>query len=208
MHGLYKPQDIRPPFFIISKQDGAFKEFIEIPHIKKISISNNQLGFRSTVFPLSIIPYRNNWILSDYSSDSIFMFSPDFKMTPFIARTPAIHSMNPEVVLIPSMFTDSYYFMESEMNSNDGVMTQLVYDRKGKALFEYTMYNDDYPNMPFSIPRGTVNTSNEVLSAVKLESFELVEANKEGKLKGGLKEIASKLNEEDNPVLMLLKHKK
>ena len=35
-----------------------------------------------------------------------------------------------------------------------------------------------------------------------------VEANKEGKLKGGLKEIASKLNEEDNPVLMLLKHKK
>jgi len=36
----------------------------------------------------------------------------------------------------------------------------------------------------------------------------LVEANREGKLKGKLKEIASKLDEEDNPVFMLLKHKK
>ena len=207
--GIYKPQDVKPPFFVISKKDGAFKEFIEIPRIKQISISSNQLGFRSTVFPLSYVPYRNNWMLSDYSSDSIFMFSLDFKLTPFIARTPPIHSMNPEVVLRPTMFTDRYYFMEIEKyTSGEDVRTQLVYDCMEKALFEFTIYNDDYPDKPFVIPRGTAITSNEVVSVSKFESFELVEAYKEGKLKGRLKEIASKSDDEDNPVLMLLKHKK
>ena len=39
-------------------------------------------------------------------------------------------------------------------------------------------------------------------------AYELVEANEEGKLKGRLKEIASTLDEEDNPVIMLMKQKR
>jgi len=37
---------------------------------------------------------------------------------------------------------------------------------------------------------------------------QLVEAHKKGLLKGKLKEIAATLDEEDNPVIMLVKHKK
>lgn len=37
---------------------------------------------------------------------------------------------------------------------------------------------------------------------------ELIEAYKEGKLKGRLNEIAAKLNEDSNPVIMLIKYKK
>jgi hypothetical protein len=36
----------------------------------------------------------------------------------------------------------------------------------------------------------------------------LVEAYKNDELKGRLKEIAAKLNEESNPVIMLVKHRK
>jgi len=208
--GFHSPPGSKPPFFVISKQDGAFKELIEIPRIEQISIMTDPFGSGrpSTLFPLSIIPYRNNWILSDYSSDSLFMFSPDFKKTPVIARTPPIHTMNPQVVLRPTMFTDRYYFMDNTKYVTDGnVVKQFVYDSLEKALFEYTMYNDDYPDMPFT-PSKEIITGNEVVSAIKFESFKLVEANREGKLKGGLKEIASKLAEDDNPVLMLVKHKK
>ena len=123
--------------------------------------------------------------------------------------------MNPEVFLIPYMFTDRYYFMESVKKSSYNAetrqfpTTQLMYDCKEKSVFEFTIYNDDYPDKPFMPSKGrTVKSSgSEIVSIVKFEAFELVEANREGKLKGRLKEIASKLDEDDNPVLMLLKHK-
>jgi hypothetical protein len=41
-----------------------------------------------------------------------------------------------------------------------------------------------------------------------LEADQLVESYKRGELKGKLKEIASKLVEDDNPVIMLVKPKK
>jgi hypothetical protein len=40
-----------------------------------------------------------------------------------------------------------------------------------------------------------------------LEADKLVEACEKGQLKGRLKEIAAELDEEDNPVIMLIKHK-
>jgi len=40
-----------------------------------------------------------------------------------------------------------------------------------------------------------------------LESYQLVESYSKNELKGKLKEIAAKLKEEDNPVIMLVKQK-
>jgi len=46
---------------------------------------------------------------------------------------------------------------------------------------------------------------NEIIFLDKIEAYELVEAYGKGQLKGRLKDIASELNEEDNPVIMLAK---
>jgi hypothetical protein len=70
------------------------------------------------------------------------------------------------------------------------------------------MYNDDYSS------KKTVNMSvrtrnKEIAFWQKIEAYQLVESYKKGEIKNGkLKEIASKLDEEDNPVIMLVKHKK
>ena len=50
---------------------------------------------------------------------------------------------------------------------------------------------------------------NEEVAAYEILSADrLVEAYGKGELKGGLKEIAAGLDEESNPVLMLVKHKR
>ena len=50
--------------------------------------------------------------------------------------------------------------------------------------------------------------NHEIESWQSLEAYQLVESYKKGELKEGkLKEIASKLDAEDNPVIMLVKHK-
>ena len=48
----------------------------------------------------------------------------------------------------------------------------------------------------------------EIAFVQRLEAPDLVEANENGELKGKLKEIASTLDEESNPVLMLARYKK
>jgi hypothetical protein len=46
----------------------------------------------------------------------------------------------------------------------------------------------------------------KLISAIR--SLPTVESYKKGELKGRLKEIAAELDEESNPVIMLIKHKK
>jgi len=48
----------------------------------------------------------------------------------------------------------------------------------------------------------------KIAASQVLESYQLVEAYEKGELKGRLKDIAAELDAEDNPVIMLVKHKK
>jgi hypothetical protein len=48
----------------------------------------------------------------------------------------------------------------------------------------------------------------EIATWHSLEAPDLVQAYEKGQLKGRLKELAAELDEESNPVIMLVKHKK
>jgi len=80
-------------------------------------------------------------------------------------------------------------------------VTNLMYDKQEKIIYECTFYNGDYT----SKKEISLQTGSSVYRA--LDADELVEDYKKGVLKGRLKEIAAGLKEEDNPVIMLVKHK-
>jgi hypothetical protein len=123
--------------------------------------------------------------------------------------------MNPEVMLLVRLFSDRYIFMETITNvydfkKNIGFSRGFcMYDRQEKALFGYNVYNDDY-SPPKEIYMNFLEPVNHDIELYQpLEALELVESYEKGELKDGkLKEIAAKLDEEDNPVIMLIKHKK
>ena len=207
-------------FAIISKQDGSITQEIQIPfeEIKSIYIflrdeaNDMTYGAAPYIYPIIPVP-NNNWILVEPSSDTIYSYSTEYEMKPFLTRVPSIQSMNPEVFLLPSVVTDRYCFMEivkKEYSFSTGKgfpSTFLMYDRQEKSIFRYTVNNADYSyknivNMVLS-PQ-----SSEVAFYHKIEPSGLVDSYKKGELKGKLKEIASKLDPEDNPVIMLIKHKK
>lgn len=207
-------------FAIISKQDGSITQEIQIPfeEIKTIYIflrdeaNDMTYGAAPYIYPIIPVP-NNNWILVEPSSDTIYSYSTEYEMKPFLTRVPSIQSMNPEVFLLPSVVTDRYCFMEivkKEYSFSTGKgfpSTFLMYDRQEKSIFRYTVNNADYSyknivNMVLS------PESSEVAFYHKIEPYGLVDSYKKGELKGKLKEIASKLDPEDNPVIMLIKHKK
>ena len=202
-------------FFLLSKQDGSMKD-IEIPFEKKIStVIVKQVGdqvFGDGPRNSLIVPFQNNWILTEPSTDTVYMSLPDNSLQPFMVRTPAVHAMQPEVFLFPGVLTDQYYFMqtvkkECDFEKNEGMpTTNLMYDKQEKKVFKYTVNNKDFSERTEDMSSRSIN--DEIALCVTLQANELVEANGKGKLTGQLKELTSKLNEEDNPVIMLVKQRR
>jgi hypothetical protein len=209
----------RQSFMIISKQDGSITGEIQIPFKEKIIatlISKDEVS--QITYSISpdhhpIIPYRGNWLLVEPSSDTVYRYLPNHTMKPFIARTPSVRSMDPPVFLFPGILTDRYYFMESakkvyDFETGKGFPgANLMYDKQEKALFEYTVYNEDYSNKK-QIYMKTHPVNDEIATWQNLEAHRLVEAYEKGELKGRLKDIAAGLDEDSNPVILLIKHKR
>ena len=86
--------------------------------------------------------------------------------------------------------------------------TFLLYDTREKSFSGYIVYNGDYTTKKELYWSASRPVNHEIESWQLLESYQIVEDYKKGILKGSLKEIAATLDEEDNPVIMLIKHKK
>lgn len=207
-------------FMIISKQDGSITKKIKIPIKEKkviwITLKDEANNMTYSSAPSSyypIIPYLDNWILVEPSSDTVFKFLQNYSMSPFIVRTPSIQSMDPEVFLFLSILTDRYYFVETVKKVYDfGIdsgfpSVDLMYDKQEKSIFEYVVYNDDYSNKKEVYMKSRL-VNHEIATWQLLEAHKLVMAYEKGELKGKLKEVAAGLEEESNPVIMLVKHKK
>ena len=216
----YDKTNVNVPFFLVSKQDGSITQQIKIPFKeKKVSNVNSkdESGNPIGLFPgtgRSIVPYKDHWLLAELSSDTIYTFLPDYSLTPFIVRTPSVQSMNPEVFLFLRIINDRYYFMETvkktfDFKKSEGFpRTFMMYDTQEKAILGYKVYNGDYSSKKEIYMSVARPVNHKIDSWQPLEAFQLVEDYKKGILKGKLKDIAAKLDEDDNPVIMLIKHKK
>ena len=220
-------------YYLVSKKDGSITKEIKIPYVEKKlllqsrSLRENEIG-ETTSFGtrtgftqaapnshVPIIPYYDNWILLEYSSDTLYQFLPDSGLLPFIVRTPSIQSMNPEIMLILRLFSGRYLFFETVTNefnwdTNRGFERSFfMYDKQKKDFSGYTIYNGDYSTKKEIYLSSFRLVNHEIVLWQPLEAYQLVKDYQEGRLKDGkLKEIAATLDVEDNPVIMLIKHKK
>lgn len=206
------------PFLLVSKQDGSITKEIKTPFKEKkllIQLLRHEGGTRSAR-PGNysrITPFKGSWILLEPSSDTIYTLMPDYSLRPFIVRTPPVHTMNPESFLILKLVSDRYYFMESVKNVYDFSKeegfprTYFVYDTQEKDFFRYIIYNGDYSyKKEFYMSMLTpINSKGELWATIN--AFELCKDYEKGKLKGKLKEVAATLGEDDNRVVMLVKHR-
>jgi len=207
-------------FVLISKKDGSITKEIITPFKEKkkffITVSRDAAtGNENVVTPgyyRAITPHYGAWILSEFSTDTVYTFSQDYSLRPLIVRTPKIQSMKPEIFLLPRLMTKRYYFMETvkmELLPEGGFpRIFLMYDTQEKALSGYTLYNGDFTAKNEIYVNLASPVNHEIIAWYPLEAFKLVESYKKGELKGKLKDIAAKLDEEDNRVIMLIKQKK
>jgi hypothetical protein len=120
-------------FLIISKQDGSVTKEIQISYEEKKTqrLFFPEAGVISRPNNDELIPYPDGWILVELSSDTIFRTQSDYSITPLIARTPSIQSMDTEVLLFPGVLTNRYYFMQTVKKEYDP-MTGAGWPRTNK----------------------------------------------------------------------------
>ena len=204
--------DQQPYHLIISKYDGSIIQKITIPSKEQktlVIFGDNDQKVIPTFFATTAT--SDNWILMNLSSDTLYSYSPNGHIKPFIVRTPSIYSMETEIFLFVEGVTSRYYFMRTvekklDIKTRKIPVSRLVYDKQEDSIFKYQIYNTDFL---YQRPIYWISSINQdIANWYPFDAPELIEAYKEGKLKGRLNEIAAKLNEDSNPVIMLIKYKK
>lgn len=196
------------PYYFISKQTGELTSLeYEIPN----RMGNQVFQMKDDGTPLAIImtniyPLTRNTpdiLITEFTDDTLYSLK-DGKLLPVMVKEPSTHKMIPPMMVGVDLFTDRYVFINACEKQFDTKQKSLylAYDKLSEAFYriDSKLYSIILPlKGEVDLPRNT--------GICEIDNEYLLQDYKEGKLKGELKEIASKIKEDDNPVLMLIKFK-
>lgn len=211
------------PYFLLSKENGKVDTLsIKVPHFiagnRKVlwddGRSNNAYGFLPQLFK----SYDRIW-LTNHALDTVFQMHPDQTLEPAMVPLHA-PTTDKEAPLLYFLGMNDRYAWISRMPRNVTVrMSDItanreksekvyMYDRLTREWFEPIYHNRDITST--NMDPKFINTSAVPYGygLVQLNAIDLVDAYQNNKIVDErLKKIASTLQEEDNPVLMILKFK-
>lgn len=207
----------KPYFSIVSKVDGSELNKVTFPmgDVHDLTVQTKMDGgtFTYTAMHLPIIKSSNGYLLNELSADTVYKYSFDGGISPYILRVPSLQSMSTPVYLQIGVETSNYIFMAaSQINAKsiDDMFpsTKLVYNKLENQIYQYEVINEDYTDQEIYLDSEVIDHIDKTeYGVIRLRCGNLLKALEDGKLRGKLKEIALNLNEEDNDVLMLLKFK-
>lgn len=212
--------DAKPNTYqFLSKETGEIVDEIVIPatgekisEFVKIPRGDFTVMFTFQTYP--IITTSSGLILHELSNDTIFGINTSKELQPLYIQTPSRASMDPQLILYPAANTrDHLFFYTVEKKFDDNTRKgfeekYIMYEKNTKAFFEPEIYNADYVSEKVVNPFITTFSDGKSMTYVKvLNTIDLIDSYEKGDLKGELKEIASRLDEEDNPVLMVITYK-
>ncbi len=203
----------KQPYALISKKDGKIIP-LDFTLDQRIGSSIRKDGAKGlVVFAISpLLKNGNEFVISDYACDTIYTLK-DGRLTPFLLKSPSsLWERTPAILGHTNFKTNRYAHIQfSELKwpekGNYGFSKQFFYDDKTGEICRPLFINGDYvegkvvdlEHFDVDLPENYVRD--------RLGSLNLIEDYKAGKLKGKLKEVASKLDEDANCVLMLIKFK-
>jgi hypothetical protein len=199
------------PYKLISKIDTTFT-FLPITFLGRdnMSVTQEDNGGYVTYYRNggAILKTSDGYIFSEAGLDTLFQWNNrNGALTPIMIRTPSFKSMKIPIGAFIIGQSSEYIFLNTierkfDFETHEGFKTvKLIYDNRSGQFYEGVISNSDFVddkevNIPTPISAGQF--------VIGLQALELVELYNNGKLRGKLEEIASKLSEDDNPVLMVV----
>jgi len=157
---------------------------------------------------------ESNWIdgqdfiISDISCDTLFRLKPDKSITPLVRQTPSVHRTDPKIYLSSLLQTEKYMLLRRDKMTPDSkdYITTLLYDFSNGEIVEvgssrYPFLNGDWKAQFHSIKPEAATPKNTLVFTIQAH---LLHEYSEYTT-GVLAQIASTIDEEDNPVVMIAK---
>jgi hypothetical protein len=223
-YGILSNEYNANPYLFISKKDGSIVSILERSLPKRYADrllfdGKNEKGEKQTKV-LALTGYVNNWsnvnnfVISDLSSDTIFQLTHDKKLIPLITREPSVHANDVRIFLTSELKTDKFMLLNlvkinfekilKNIREHEGFsISTLLYNFTNNQIYDVQLYNADcekYCCYQFADTNIAENSG-----AVLMNIYNIISQKDE--VSGKLKQIAKILNEEDNPVLMIVKFK-
>jgi len=201
-------EPIDSTFFLISKTDGTVLEYINLPG-NNIDLSiRNDFSFGQVGYA-RVRKSPDGLFLYNPETDTIFLYSKDKSLIPYLHKNPLLSDMNPMLVMDICMDAGKYQFMSIINYLANGETSPTYYMREKKTgeIFRQKIILPDYEEKTFYINPRFPNYYEKGYH-FELDITELAEAYRENKLSGKLKELVATLNEEeDNNVFVFVDFK-
>ncbi|WP_167619153.1 6-bladed beta-propeller [Maribellus sediminis] len=210
--GPLEPEQ-QQPYVFLSKQDGSIVSKLNI-HLKKANpryLMSGNICYSLIYTEEGNCKFGSEFYLSNKSMDTIYHLTQSRVLTPAFSQKPSVfsdsHLISGIVTVTDKIIVFSVYPFDLEevkkrneagISVNGKTITKfLLYEKSSGQI--YRLKNWNYVSNHLDAP---VNTSLQVLQA-----YELVEKYKLGLLQGDLKEVASHLKIDDNPVIKITRFK-
>jgi len=205
------------PYMFISKKDGRILSHLDLSFPERISNTLRSQGGRSALNIYSMlhpnmVKVGKEWIIANNSSDTVYLLTLDKKLTPLVVRTPTFIKDNKIVTMGVYLKTEKYLFFTTQTDYLSEMFEKFT---PGRGPVELSPSKDlalDLQTGELFIIKGITRFPCliDVSGKATVNSFgayNLKNLLKDGKVEGKLKEIAQKIDEEDNPVVEIAKYK-
>ena len=223
IYALYRPfrdDNSEKPYMLMSKKDGSIVSVLDINLPIRYPNRIHQVididGGQTMTTALSISTPKNMYygqelVIADISSDTIYLFTQNRNLIPLLVRKPSVHSSEPRTVWTTLLTTDKFIVLQKTVldfiaaEKGGGTFPVVfMYEFETGEISEISFINAEFAmgkwslnKMVLDIPR---NMTADLMQAPRLrEGYE----NKE--LKGALEKVAETLDEDDNPVVRIIK---
>ena len=201
-------------FMLISKQ-GGFIDVITIPVAEWVStLFSPGDGTGTVADAYYAVRNGNNFLLTDYSSDTVYRFTPDRHLIPVLVRKPSIQKMETKIFLHSWLETGTCLFFSTQQRvdfaSGGGwpPHTGYLMEKRNCQFFRTNVQMRDYKEKELILGPSVIhNLPNDHTGIIVWNTLELHTANSEGKLSGELKEVVDRLTKYDEYVFMILNFK-
>ncbi|MDR0953914.1 MAG: 6-bladed beta-propeller [Rikenellaceae bacterium] len=200
------------PYHLISKADGSI---IETLHIDMPQRYSNMIFTNNQVYALGLSNNRlgggKDFTLADISCDTVYRYTREKVLSPAFVRTPSVHDTEPKTVLTTALVSDRFIVFtitsldfESSMRGSGFSVRPLMYDYATGSTTEPVFKNDDYPSLKWDGAYNEIDIPANTFAQI-LDPLELKDAHEKGELSGYLRDIAAEIEEDDNPVVMIMR---
>ena len=218
-YGIFEMEGYsKKPYLFMSKKDGSFTDSLNIHlpvRLSNVSVWHGEENGQPMVYSRGMRisynrSYGKNFLIADWSADTIYRLTPQKELQPMIVRKPTMQSTDPKILLSNFLVTDKFILLgvhgmdyDAIRNGEEISQKQLMYDFMTGETNVYRLKNKDITSSTNVMIMDAITPENTGITLY--DTGFLFNLDDKGELRGDLKEVLKSLDDENNPVLVKMK---